>query len=125
MPTWRGCANSSPITWPSWPPRFMTANLLPTYQASVADFGGCVILYPPPVGCGKAEIRCCGRGTTPPGLYGSLLGKRYAGASERHALSSVSPQKSVNSKQLASKLSAISYTNPYPRFSVTRQLSLG
>jgi len=36
----------------------MIANLLLTYQASVADYGGCVILYRLPVGCGKAEIRC-------------------------------------------------------------------
>jgi hypothetical protein len=62
--------------------------------------------------------------TTPRGLERSLS-SMYAGHLRSHTSFSVSPQKSVNSKQLASKLPVISYTNPYPRFSVTRQLSLG
>jgi len=61
----------------------------------------------------------------PPPVKRYWLGKRLAGTFERRALSSVSPQRSINSKQLASNLPAVSYTNPYPRFSVTRQLSLG
>ena len=69
----------------------MTANLLPTLQLSTVDYGGCVILYRLPVDYGKAEIRCCGRGGTPPGVKRYWLGKRYAGVSEPHALSSVSP----------------------------------
>lgn len=44
----------------------MIANLLPTLQLSTVDYGGCVILYLLPVDYGKAEIRCCGRGGTPP-----------------------------------------------------------
>jgi len=58
MPSWRGYANSSPTTWPSWPPRYMIANLLPTYQPSMADYGGCAIPCLLLAGYGKAEI-CC------------------------------------------------------------------
>jgi len=103
----------------------MIANLRPTLQLSTVDYGACVILYQLPVGCGKAEIRCYSRGGTPPPGLERSLNSMLAGTSERRALSSVSPQKSINSKQLASNLPAVSYTNPYPRFSVTRQLSLG
>ena len=100
----------------------MIANLLLTYQASTVDYGGCVILYLLPVGCGKAEIRCY---HYPPPGQKVLAGPLAMGRRKPHALSSVSPQKSINSKQLTSNLPAVSYTNPYPRFSITRQLSLG
>ncbi len=103
----------------------MIANLLPSLQLSTVDYGGCVMLYRLPVGYGKAEIRCYGRGGTPPRVKRYWLGKRYAGCSRPRSLFSVSPQKSINSKQLASNLPAVSYTNPYPRFSITRQLPLG
>jgi len=60
----------------------------------------------------------------PPGLERSLS-SMAVGRRKPHAFASVSPQKSINSKQLASNFPAVSYTNPYPRFSITRQLSLG
>ena len=73
MPSWRGYANSSLTTWPSWPPRYMIASLLPSYQPSMADYGACVIPCPLLAGYGTAEILCCDWVWFSPGASGSLL----------------------------------------------------
>jgi hypothetical protein len=91
----------------------------------VADYGGCVIPCLLLVDYGKAEIRCCSWASHPPRGLKRSFSSIAVGHHSPLAFFSVSPQKSVNSKQLASKLPVISYTNPYPRFGVTRQLSLG
>jgi hypothetical protein len=48
-------------------------------QLSTVDYGGCVILYRPPVDYGKAEIRCYDRGGRPPPSLGPTGKKKVCG----------------------------------------------
>ena len=91
----------------------------------MADYGAYVIPCPLLADYGKAETCCCDWGGHPPRGLERSFGSMAVGNRKPYEFASVSPQKLVNSKQLASNLPLVSYTKPYPRFSIARQLSLG
>jgi hypothetical protein len=67
-------------------------------QLSTVDYGGCIILYLLPVGCGKAEIRCCGRGGTPPG-FGTIFKLDVCGCMRISIFGQRQPLEKVNTNR--------------------------